>query len=238
MCSRPAVSKSACLTGWHQSSGSTERERKDKSQDLLTEWAAHLASSQPTCRAGYTNSTSCNQCSIELKLFPEYLNPLQESCDYTVCLRSFEACLRPRGVTSGHCLNSSVSSSRMMCFNNLFSSSLLRHPAQNCEVSEWSFWSGCAAPCTPSFRMRVREVERQPSHSGAPCPSLEQRSGCRDYRDHWGRPCGHKSGKQIIVISDLKSGKSNRFNSHQVLRSSPAWSLEKQGLNTITMETP
>lgn len=96
-----------------------------------------------------------------------------------------------------------------------FISSLLRHPAQNCKVSEWSFWSGCAAPCTPSFRVRVREVERQPNHSGAPCPRLEQRSGCRDYRDHWGRHCGQQSGKQIITISDLKSAKSNRFNSHR-----------------------
>lgn len=137
MCSRPAVSKSACLTGWHQRSCSTERERKDKSQDLLTEWAAHLASSRPTCRAGNTNSTSRNQCSIDLKLFPEYLNPLQESCDYTVCLRSFEAFLRPRGVTSGHWLNSSVSSSRMkMCFNNQFY--FLFTPASSPELqSEW-----------------------------------------------------------------------------------------------------
>ncbi|TNM96259.1 somatomedin-B and thrombospondin type-1 domain-containing protein [Takifugu flavidus] len=85
-------------------------------------------------------------------------------------------------------------------------------PAQNCKVSEWSFWSGCAVPCTPSLRMRVREVERQPSHSGAPCPSLEQRSGCRDYRDHWGRHCGHKSGPAFIT--SMEFGKARPKHDH------------------------
>ncbi len=44
----------------------------------MIEWAAHLACSQITCRgAGNTNSTSHNQCFIDLKLFPGYLAPLQ-----------------------------------------------------------------------------------------------------------------------------------------------------------------
>lgn len=76
MCYRPVVTKSACLI--HQSSTIKHRGNwKEKSQDSVIEWAAHLACSQITCsRAGNTNSTSYNQCSIDLNLFPGYLAPL------------------------------------------------------------------------------------------------------------------------------------------------------------------
>uniref|UniRef100_A0A8C9Z5H5 Somatomedin B and thrombospondin type 1 domain containing n=1 Tax=Sander lucioperca TaxID=283035 RepID=A0A8C9Z5H5_SANLU len=72
-------------------------------------------------------------------------------------------------------------------------------PAQDCAVSDWSFWSGCAKPCRPSVRVRVRHIEQQPSNSGEPCPSLEQQAGCREYRDHQGRHCGLNSGIQIHI---------------------------------------
>ncbi|MEQ2205545.1 hypothetical protein XENOCAPTIV_002706 [Xenoophorus captivus] len=49
--------------------------------------------------------------------------------------------------------------------------------AQDCVVSPWSFWSGCAKPCQPSVRVRVRHVEQQPVNSGDPCPLLEERAG-------------------------------------------------------------
>lgn len=71
-----------------------------------------------------------------------------------------------------------------------------QHPAQDCAVSEWSFWSGCAKPCQPSVRVRVRHIEQQPSNNGEPCPSLKQQAGCREYRDHQGGHCGVKSGIQ------------------------------------------
>uniref|UniRef100_A0A672JIJ2 Somatomedin B and thrombospondin type 1 domain containing n=1 Tax=Salarias fasciatus TaxID=181472 RepID=A0A672JIJ2_SALFA len=79
-------------------------------------------------------------------------------------------------------------------------------PARDCAVSEWSFWSGCAKLCQPSVRVRVRHVEQQPRNSGEACPGLEQRAGCREYRDHQGGHCGHFSS--------------------EVLHSSPAWSLD------------
>lgn len=72
-----------------------------------------------------------------------------------------------------------------------------QHPAQDCTMSDWSFWSGCAKPCQPSVRVRVRHTERQPSNSGEPCPSLQERAGCMEYRDHHGGHCGQKSGIPI-----------------------------------------
>lgn len=72
-----------------------------------------------------------------------------------------------------------------------------QHPAQDCAVSDWSIWSGCAKPCQPSVRVRVRHIQQRPSNSGEPCPSLEQRSGCREYRDHQGKHCGYNTGIQI-----------------------------------------
>lgn len=70
----------------------------------------------------------------------------------------------------------------------------LHRLAQDCAVGEWSFWSGCAEPCRPSVRLRVRQIEQQPSHSGERCPSLKEQSGCREYRDHQGKLCGQHSG--------------------------------------------
>lgn len=61
-------------------------------------------------------------------------------------------------------------------------------------MGEWSFWSGCAEPCQPSVRVRVRQIERQPSHSGERCPGLKEQSGCREYRDHQGKLCGYHTG--------------------------------------------
>ncbi|XP_034562622.1 somatomedin-B and thrombospondin type-1 domain-containing protein [Notolabrus celidotus] len=80
-------------------------------------------------------------------------------------------------------------------------------PAQACAVSSWSFWSGCAKPCQPSVRVRVRHVEQQPSNSGEPCPSLEEQSGCREYRDHQGKPCGLNSGPALITSMEFSKGR-------------------------------
>uniref|UniRef100_A0A668A3I2 Somatomedin B and thrombospondin type 1 domain containing n=1 Tax=Myripristis murdjan TaxID=586833 RepID=A0A668A3I2_9TELE len=70
-------------------------------------------------------------------------------------------------------------------------------PAQDCAVSEWSYWSGCAKQCQPSVRVRVRHIEQRPRNGGEPCPDLEQKAGCREYRDHQGGNCGLNSGTHI-----------------------------------------
>lgn len=67
-------------------------------------------------------------------------------------------------------------------------------------MSDWSFWSGCAKPCEPSVRVRVRRVEQKPSNSGEPCPTLQEQAGCREYRDHQGNHCGVNSGIETTHI--------------------------------------
>ncbi|CAL1596890.1 unnamed protein product [Knipowitschia caucasica] len=80
-------------------------------------------------------------------------------------------------------------------------------PAQDCAVSDWSFWSGCAKPCQPSMRVRVRHTERQPSNGGEACPALEQKAGCREYRDHTGKTCGAHSGPAFITSMEFAKGR-------------------------------
>ncbi|XP_051909720.1 somatomedin-B and thrombospondin type-1 domain-containing protein isoform X2 [Hippocampus zosterae] len=62
-------------------------------------------------------------------------------------------------------------------------------PAQAYSVTAWSFWSGCAEPCQPSWRRRVRHIIERPANGDEPCPTLEERAGCMDYRDRRGTPC-------------------------------------------------
>ncbi|RXM96632.1 Somatomedin-B and thrombospondin type-1 domain-containing protein [Acipenser ruthenus] len=57
-------------------------------------------------------------------------------------------------------------------------------PAVSCEVSEWSAWSGCAEPCKATFRVRRRQVVREPQNGGAPCPHVQEYAGCAEY---WSR---------------------------------------------------
>ncbi|CAG5895900.1 unnamed protein product [Menidia menidia] len=80
-------------------------------------------------------------------------------------------------------------------------------PAQDCAMGGWSVWSGCARPCRPSLRVRVRQVERQPGNSGEPCPGRQEQAGCREYRDHQGRPCGHSSGPAFITSMEFGKGR-------------------------------
>ncbi|XP_061821414.1 somatomedin-B and thrombospondin type-1 domain-containing protein [Nerophis lumbriciformis] len=80
-------------------------------------------------------------------------------------------------------------------------------PAQACLVSAWSFWSGCAETCRPSLRLRIRQVEERPSNNGESCPSLQERAGCMDYRDHQGQPCGLSSGPAFITSMEFGKGR-------------------------------
>lgn len=119
----------------------------------------------------------------------------------------------------------------------------LRPPAHDCAVGEWSFWSGCAEPCQPSVRVRVRQIERQPSHSGERCPGLKEQSGCREYRDRRGEPCGRHTGTRptktpgFFRYQTFQTFAKQTF-PFQVLRSSPAWSLPRGGPSTTTTATP
>ncbi|XP_028290782.1 somatomedin-B and thrombospondin type-1 domain-containing protein isoform X2 [Gouania willdenowi] len=72
-------------------------------------------------------------------------------------------------------------------------------PAQDCSVSDWSYWSGCAVHCQPSVRVRVRHVGQQPRNSGEACPNLEQRAGCMEFRDRQGSHCAHNAGPAFIT---------------------------------------
>uniref|UniRef100_A0A665VMU7 Somatomedin B and thrombospondin type 1 domain containing n=2 Tax=Echeneis naucrates TaxID=173247 RepID=A0A665VMU7_ECHNA len=80
-------------------------------------------------------------------------------------------------------------------------------PGQDCVVSDWSFWSGCAKPCQPSVRVRVRHIQQRPSNSADPCPSLEQRAGCKEYRDHQSNNCGRNSAPAIITSMEFGKGR-------------------------------
>ncbi|XP_077912002.1 somatomedin-B and thrombospondin type-1 domain-containing protein-like [Halichoerus grypus] len=58
------------------------------------------------------------------------------------------------------------------------------HKGVSCVVAEWNGWSCSVKPCQISYRIRLRRVLREPRNGGAPCPPLEERAGCVDYRGH------------------------------------------------------
>ncbi|EFB26688.1 hypothetical protein PANDA_000807, partial [Ailuropoda melanoleuca] len=62
-------------------------------------------------------------------------------------------------------------------------------PVVSCVVAEWSGWSCCVKSCQISYRIRRRRVLREPRNGGAPCPSLEERADCVDYRSRQGVEC-------------------------------------------------
>ncbi|XP_029004878.1 somatomedin-B and thrombospondin type-1 domain-containing protein [Betta splendens] len=80
-------------------------------------------------------------------------------------------------------------------------------PAQDCVMSDWSSWSGCAKPCEPSARVRVRRIEHQPRNSGEACRRLEERAGCMEYRDPRGDQCGLNSGPAFITSMKFGEGR-------------------------------
>ncbi|XP_019721819.1 uncharacterized protein sbspon isoform X1 [Hippocampus comes] len=78
-------------------------------------------------------------------------------------------------------------------------------PAQACSVTAWSFWSGCAEPCQPSWRRRVRHIAERPANGDEPCPTLEERAGCMDYRDRRGTLCRLDAGEAKLCLNDSES---------------------------------
>jgi len=46
------------------------------------------------------------------------------------------------------------------------------------QVSAWSDWSACSAPCGGGTQTRTRTCTTQPANGGAPCPSLSESKSC------------------------------------------------------------
>ncbi|XP_069477311.1 somatomedin-B and thrombospondin type-1 domain-containing protein [Ambystoma mexicanum] len=90
-------------------------------------------------------------------------------------------------------------------------------PAQPCIVSEWSHWSGCADQCKPTLRVRRRNVQQEPKNGGDPCPRLEEKAGCLEYRTYQGKPCGESYVPAFITTSDYNKDRKRRA-------LSPTWS--------------
>uniref|UniRef100_A0A8C4XD27 Spondin domain-containing protein n=1 Tax=Erpetoichthys calabaricus TaxID=27687 RepID=A0A8C4XD27_ERPCA len=62
--------------------------------------------------------------------------------------------------------------------SNSFYSNLPETPL-DCEVSRWSSWGLCSAPCAQAgLRQRTRFVLLRPANDGEPCPDLEEESPC------------------------------------------------------------
>ena len=56
---------------------------------------------------------------------------------------------------------------------------LARFPRpRDCQVSEWTPWSGCSKNCGGGIKTRTRKVEYPPKYGGSPCPILEEKRGC------------------------------------------------------------
>ncbi|XP_028826349.1 somatomedin-B and thrombospondin type-1 domain-containing protein isoform X2 [Denticeps clupeoides] len=81
-------------------------------------------------------------------------------------------------------------------------------PPEPCVVSEWSYWSGCARPCQPSYRVRRRYIEREPRNSGEACPCLEEQAGCMEYLTHQGQSCAQTHGPAFITADEYGRGRS------------------------------
>jgi len=50
--------------------------------------------------------------------------------------------------------------------------------ARDCEMSQWTAWSGCAARCNSGTQERRRQIRQLPSNGGKPCGKRIQRRGC------------------------------------------------------------
>ncbi|XP_077996171.1 somatomedin-B and thrombospondin type-1 domain-containing protein-like [Glandiceps talaboti] len=50
--------------------------------------------------------------------------------------------------------------------------------AADCQVTEWTQWSGCSVFCGIGYSERRRFRQKKPENGGAGCPPLRQRRGC------------------------------------------------------------
>ncbi|XP_043840271.1 somatomedin-B and thrombospondin type-1 domain-containing protein-like [Dromiciops gliroides] len=88
-------------------------------------------------------------------------------------------------------------------------------PAVTCTVSEWSGWSRCVEPCTITFRVRRRQVLREPRNGGGPCPPLEERAGCVEYWSHQGVECKQALIPALITTGAFRNGRKKRALAHE-----------------------
>lgn len=83
-------------------------------------------------------------------------------------------------------------------------------PALACVVGEWSHWSGCANQCTPTYRVRRRDVLQEAENGGEPCPHLEEKAGCLEYFTHQGIECGHLHVPAFITTFEYNKARRKR----------------------------
>ncbi|XP_063306452.1 somatomedin-B and thrombospondin type-1 domain-containing protein [Pelobates fuscus] len=83
-------------------------------------------------------------------------------------------------------------------------------PARDCVVGEWGQWSGCANQCTPTMRVRRREVQQEPENGGEPCPPLEEKAGCLEYLTQHGKDCGHSYVSAFITSFEYNKARKKR----------------------------
>ncbi|XP_051832515.1 somatomedin-B and thrombospondin type-1 domain-containing protein-like isoform X2 [Antechinus flavipes] len=88
--------------------------------------------------------------------------------------------------------------------------SYIHFTAVTCVVSEWSGWSRCIEPCTVTFRVRRREVLREPRNGGGPCPALEERAGCVEYWSDEGVECKQALIPALITTGAFRTGRKKR----------------------------
>ncbi|XP_056378127.1 somatomedin-B and thrombospondin type-1 domain-containing protein isoform X2 [Hyla sarda] len=86
----------------------------------------------------------------------------------------------------------------------------LRHLARACVVGEWSHWSGCAVQCSPTYRVRRRQVLQEAENGGEPCPNLEEKAGCLEYFTNQGIECGHLHVPAFITTSEYNKERRRR----------------------------
>ncbi|KAM4705683.1 somatomedin-B and thrombospondin type-1 domain-containing protein [Rhinophrynus dorsalis] len=83
-------------------------------------------------------------------------------------------------------------------------------PARACVVGEWSHWSGCADQCSPTIRVRRRQVEQESENGGEPCPPLEEKAGCLQYLTSQGNDCGHSHVPAFITTYEYNKARRKR----------------------------
>ncbi|XP_048406083.1 somatomedin-B and thrombospondin type-1 domain-containing protein [Stegostoma tigrinum] len=83
-------------------------------------------------------------------------------------------------------------------------------PAVSCEVSEWSFWSGCAEQCKNTYRVRQRYITQEPQNGGKPCPPLEERAGCVEYHSDGDTMCRQSLVPALITMGGYGKARKKR----------------------------
>lgn len=57
-----------------------------------------------------------------------------------------------------------------------------KYSSPDCQVSDWSAWTGCSKSCGLGETVRTRQIQKHPKRGGLPCPNLRQTSWCGSSR--------------------------------------------------------